>query len=184
MSVIALAAVEVSSIAQGVVVADGMLKHADVTLLASTTLSPGRFWVVIGGDVAEVRASHGRGLALAADTLIDHLLLPQLDAQVLPAIGGVAPWSEDDALAIVETLSAASAIVAADTGVKSASVRLRRVRLADGIGGKGVVVFSGAVPDVQAAAEAGSHEARTRGLLARSVVIPRLDAQLRARLFG
>ncbi len=184
MNLIALAAVECSSIAQGVVVADGMLKHAEVTLLASTTLSPGRFWVLIGGSVAEVRASHGRGIVLAADTLIDQLFLPQLDSQVLPAFAGVATWGESDALGVIETLSAASAIVAADTSVKAATVSLRRIRLADGIGGKGVVALSGAVHDVQAAVEAGAHSARTRGLLARSVVIPRVEPQLRARLFG
>lgn len=184
MNPIALAALECSSIAQGVVVADAMVKHADVSLLAATTLSPGRFWVLIGGDVADVRAAHARGLESAADTLIDQLFLPSLDPQVLPALAGVAPWGEDDALGIVETLSAASAIVAADTSVKAAAVRLRRMRLADGIGGKGVVMLSGGVPDVQAAIEAGSRDARARGLLARAVVIPRLDAQLRARLLG
>lgn len=184
MSAIALAAVECSSIAQGVVVADGMLKQADVTLLASTTLSPGRFWVLIGGSVAEVRSAHGRGIALAADTLIDQLFLPQLDAQVLPAFAGTSPGGEDDALGILETLSAASAIVAADASAKAAAVSLRRIRLADGIGGKGVVLLSGRLPDVQAAVEAGAFGARGRGLLARSVVIARVDAQLRARLLG
>jgi len=184
MNVLALAALECSSIAQGVVVADAMVKHADVTLLAATSLSPGRFWVLIGGDVAEVRAAHGRGMESAADTLIDQLFLPQLDPQVLPALSGVAPWGEDDAVGVIETLSAASAVIAADTSAKAAAVRLRRMRLADGIGGKGVVLLSGDVPDVQAAVDAGSREARARGLLARAVVIPRLDSQLRARLFG
>lgn len=184
MSPIALAALECSSIAQGVVVADAMVKHAEVSLLAATTLSPGRFWVLIGGEVAEVRAAHARGIESAADTLIDQLFLPQLDPQVLPAFAGVAPWGEDDAAGVIETLSAASAVVAADTAVKAASVRLRRLRLADGIGGKGVVLLSGGVPDVQAAVDAGGREARRRGLLARAVTIPRLDAQLRARLLG
>lgn len=184
MNPIALAALECSSIAHGIVVADGMLKHAEVSLLASTTLSPGRFWILIGGAVADVRAAHGRGLALAADTLIDHLLLPQLDPQVLPAAAGVAPWGDAEALGVIETLSAASAILAADTAVKAAAVRLRRIRLADGIGGKGVVALTGAIPDVQAAAEAGARGARERGLLVRTSVIPRVDAQLRARLFG
>jgi microcompartment protein CcmL/EutN len=184
MNPIAIAAVETSSIAQGVVVADAMLKQAEVELLAATTTSPGRFWVLVGGAVAPVRAAHARGIELAADTVIDQLLLPQLDAAVLPAIHGVAAWSEDDAVGVIESLTAASAIVAADTAVKSARVRLRRIRLADGIGGKGVVLLSGLVHDVQEAVRAGREDAQRRGLLARAVVVPRIDPGLRQHLFG
>jgi microcompartment protein CcmL/EutN len=182
MNHVAIAAVETSSIAQGVVAADAMLKTADVELLESTTLSPGRYWVLIGGEVATVRASHRRGVEVAADTLLDQLFIPQLHEGVLPALRGVVAAPPDDALGILETLTAASAIVAADTAVKAANVTIRDVRLANGIGGKGVVSLSGTVSAVQAAIDAGRSDALKRGLLARSVVIPRLDPQLRGRL--
>lgn len=182
MTHVAIAAVETSSIAQGVVTADAMLKTAEVELLESTTLSPGRYWVLVGGDVATVRASHRRGVEVAADTLLDQLFIPQLHEGVLPALRGVVSARPDDALGILETLTAASAIVAADTAVKAANVTIRDVRLANGIGGKGVVTLSGTVSAVQAAIEAGRADALKRGLLARAVVIPRLDPQLRGRL--
>jgi microcompartment protein CcmL/EutN len=182
MNPVAIAAVETSSIAQGVVVADAMLKQAEVTLLESSTLTPGRYWVLVGGEVATVRSSHRRGVEIAADTLLDQLFIPQLHEGVLPALRGVVRPPSDDALGILETLTAASAIVAADVAVKAARVTLRDIRIANGIGGKGVVTLSGAVSDVQAAIEAGRADAQKRGLLARAVVIPRLDAQLRARL--
>jgi microcompartment protein CcmL/EutN len=182
MSHVAIAAVETSSIAQGVVAADAMLKTAEVELLESTTLSPGRYWVLVGGEVATVRASHRRGVEVAADTLLDQLFIPQLHEGVLPALRGVVAARPDDALGILETLTAASAIVAADFAVKAANVTIRDVRLANGIGGKGVVTLSGTVSAVQAAVEAGRADALKRGLLARAVVIPRLDAQLRGRL--
>jgi microcompartment protein CcmL/EutN len=182
MSLVAIAAVETSSIAQGVVVADAMLKTAEVQLLESTTLSPGRFWVLVGGEVATVRASHRRGVEVAADTLLDQLFIPQVHEGVLAALRGIVPGGEDDAFGILETLTAASAIVAADTAVKAANVTIRDVRLANGIGGKGVVSLSGTVSAVQAAIEAGRADALRRGLLARSVVIPRLDPQLRRRI--
>ena len=47
-------------LAQGVVTGDAMVKTAEVTLLQATTLSPGKYWVLIGGDVATVRASMKR----------------------------------------------------------------------------------------------------------------------------
>lgn len=182
MNPVAIAAVETSSIAQGIVVADAMLKMADVELLEASTLSPGKYWILIGGEVAPVRASLRRGLELAAETLVDSLMLPQLDAQVLPALRGTARRDAGDALGVIETLSAASAIVAADTAAKAARVTLRDLRLANGLGGKGVLLLSGDVSDVQAAVEAGREDARKRGLLARAVVIPRLEPDLRARI--
>ena len=52
----AVAAIETSSIAQGTVAADAMAKTAEVEILELGPLSPGKFWVLIGGEVARVRA--------------------------------------------------------------------------------------------------------------------------------
>ena len=57
---VAIAAVETSSIAQGTVVGDAMVKQAEVTLVEACTLSPGKYWVLIGGEVGPVRSSFGR----------------------------------------------------------------------------------------------------------------------------
>ena len=183
MSDVAIAAVETSSIAQGLVTADAMVKQADVDVLHATVLSPGRYWIVVGGRVADVRSAHRRGVEVAGDALLDQLFIPQLHDGVMPALRGVVPPSDADAVGVVETLSAASAIVAADAAAKAAAIVLRDLRLANGIGGKGVVLVSGAVGDVEAAVEAGQADARRLGLLTRAVVIPRVHAQLKARLF-
>ena len=183
MSFVAIGAVETSSIAQGVVTGDAMVKTAQVSLLAATTLTPGKYWVLIGGEVATVRASMKRGIEVAAETLLDSLFIPQLHEQVLPALAGTAVRRDDDALGIIETLTAASAIEAADAAAKAADVALRDLRLANGIGGKGVVYLTGTVSNVQAAIDAGRSLALKKSLLARSVVIPRLHEQFKARLF-
>jgi len=180
---VAIAAIETSSIAQGAVVGDAMVKQAEVTLLQARTLSPGKYWVLIGGDVGPVRAAHARGLEVAADTLLDSLFIPQLHAMVLPALSGAVPPLEADALGVIETLTAAAAIVAADRAAKTAAVTVRDVRLADGLGGKGFVFLGGEVGDVQAAVEAGRAEALAKGLLVRSVVVPRLHPQMKEWVF-
>lgn len=182
MNPVAIAAIETSSIAQGFLVADAMVKQAEIDVLEASTLSPGRFWILVGGEVATVRASHRRGVEVAADTLLDDLLIPQIHAGVLAALRGIAPAPQADALGVIETLSAASAIVAADLAAKAAAITVRDVRLANGIGGKGVVTLAGELGDVQAAIEAGRAPAQKRGLLARSIIIPRLDPRLRVRL--
>ena len=182
MSPVAIAAIETSSIAQGLVTADAMVKQAEVELLEASVLSPGRYWIVVGGEVATVRAAHKRGVEVAADTLLDQLMIPQLDPGVLRALRGLAGGGDDESVGVLETLTAASAIVAADAAAKTSAITLRDLRLANGIGGKGVVVLSGALSDVQAAVAGGRAEAERRGLLARAVVVPRMDARLRARI--
>jgi len=180
---VAIAAVETSSIAQGTVAADAMVKTAEVESRELGALSPGKFWVLIGGEVATVRAAWQRGREVAAETLLDTLFIPQLHEGVLPALRGTCPPCEHDALGVIETLTAASAIVAADRAAKAAEVTLRDLRLADGLGGKGVLWLSGSVSGVQAAVEAARAEAQRQGLLARAIVIPRLHPQRTARRF-
>jgi len=183
MNPVAVAAIETSSIAQGALAADAMVKTAEVDLIHATTVTPGKFWVLIGGEVATVRASLQRGIAVAADALLDSFLIPQLHAMVLPALSGTAAGADHDALGVIETLTAASAIVAADRAAKTADVVLRDLRLANGLGGKGVLFLTGDVSNVQAAVEAGRAEALAKGLLARSVVIPRLHRQMKEKMF-
>lgn len=179
---VAIGAIETSSIAQGTVVGDAMVKTAEVDLLEACTLSPGKYWILIGGEVAQVRAAMSRGLELAAETLLDSLFIPQIHAMVIPALAGTAKAEDHDALGVIETLTAAAAIVAADRAAKTATVLLRDLRLANGLGGKGVLFLTGDVANVQAAVEAGRAEALKKGLLSRSVVIPKLHAQMKARV--
>ncbi len=179
---VAIAAIETSSIAQGALTGDAMVKVAEVELLQACPISPGKYWILIGGDVASVRASFQRGLEVAADTLLDSLMIPQLHEMVLPALAGTAPRGDDDALGVIETLTATAAIVAADRAAKAATVTLRDLRLANGLGGKGVLFLTGDVSNVQAAVEAGREEALRKGLLARSVVVPRLHPKMKLRI--
>jgi microcompartment protein CcmL/EutN len=180
---VAIGAIETSSIAQGTVVGDAMVKQADVTLVEACTLSPGKYWVLVAGEVGPVRSAFARGVEVAAETLLDSLFIPQLHEMVLPALRGSVGVRDDDALGVIETLTAASAIVAADRAAKSAAVTLRDLRLSNGLGGKGFVFLSGEVGDVQAAVEAGRAEAVQKGLLVRSVVVPRLHPQMKERVF-
>jgi len=180
--IVALAALETSSIAQGHVVADALVKTAEVELLEAAPVSPGKYWVMIAGEVGPVRAAWSRGREVAAETLLDQFFIPQIHEGVLPALRGAVRGVDHDALGVIETVTAAVAIVAADAAAKAAEVVIRDVRLANGIGGKGVVLVTGRVGDVEAAIAAGRDEALRLGLLTRSVVIPRVHPQFKARL--
>jgi microcompartment protein CcmL/EutN len=150
----ALAIVELSSIARGVVVADTMVKKAVVRLLQNDTISPGKHLVVLDGDVAEVEEALAAGLAAAAGTLVDRLFLPQAHAQLAPLLAGKdgkPPGGAMDSVGLFESYSVCATVLAADAAAKAARVTLVDMLLGQGIGGKGVFTMTGPLEDVQAA---------------------------------
>ena len=176
----ALGMLELSSIAVAYQVEDAMLKGSDVELLVARTICSGKYIVMIGGQVQAVESSLRAGKDVSMEALIDELVIPNVDPRVFPAItGGVALRDEDkDALGILEAFSVTSIIEGADSAVKAAEVTLFRIHVAMAIGGKGFLMLTGRVADVQAAVEAGARQIGRRGLLVGKVVIPRPEEQL------
>ena len=174
----ALALLEFSSIAAGIQAADAMVKRAPIDVIKAGTVQPGKYLVLIGGQVADVEESLAAGREVGGATAVDFVYLPQVHPEVVEAIGGGRVPEVTDALGVVETTTVAAAIHAADAGIKGAEVRLVEVRLADGLGGKGIVLFSGLVADVEAAVEIGVGVLERPDLLVRQVVIPQLHPEM------
>ena len=174
----ALALLEFSSIAAGIQAADAMVKRAPIGVIRAGTVQPGKYLVLIGGQVADVEESLAVGREVGAAAAVDFVFLPQVHREVVDAIGGGRVPEVKDALGVVETTTVAAAIHAADAGIKGAEVRLVDVRLADGLGGKGIVLFAGLVADVEAAVEIGVGVLERPGLLVRQVVIPQLHPEM------
>jgi microcompartment protein CcmL/EutN len=177
----AIGLLEFDSIAAGIVAGDAMVKSSPVASLFAGTVHPGRYLVLVGGDTASVEIALERG---GTDTLVDALFLPDVHPAVVAAITttDAAALRLGDALGIVETSTAATAIVAADAGVKSADVSLPAVRLADDLGGKAYCLFTGLVADVEAAVESAVDRTRHRERLVASRVIARLHDDMRDNL--
>jgi microcompartment protein CcmL/EutN len=179
----ALALLEFSSIATGIQAADAMVKRAPIEVIRSGTVQPGKYLVLIGGEVADVEESLRRGRELGGGSLVDEVYLPQVHPQVVTAIAGGRAVDPRDAVGVVETISVAASILSADAGLKGAEVNLIEIRLADGLGGKGIVLFSGSVHDVEAAVEIGVGVLDRPDLLVRQVVIPQLHPEIWENLF-
>ncbi|VYU75153.1 propanediol utilization microcompartment protein PduT [Metakosakonia massiliensis] len=169
----AIGILELTSIAKGMELGDAMLKSANVKLLVSKTLCPGKFLVMIGGDVGAVQQAIATGDSQAGEMLVDSLVLPNIHASVLPAISGLNPVETRQAVGIVETWSVAACVSAADKAVKAANVTLVRVHMAFGIGGKCYMVVTGDISDVENAVTVASESAGEKGLLVYRSVIPR-----------
>ena len=180
----AIGLVEFNSIAQGISAGDAMVKRAEVELLEARTICPGKYMVLIGGDTGPVGESMESGIEVGADTVVDRLFLPNAHPSLFPAIAGAVQMEEVEALGIIETISVASTIVAADAAAKEANVILIDIRLANGLGGKSFVLIAGDLPNVEAAVSAGVELMREEGSLIRSVTIPRLHEDMRRQIVG
>jgi microcompartment protein CcmL/EutN len=167
----ALALIELSSIARGYPVADAMVKKAPVALLDCRPVSPGKFLVLVAGEVAAVDEAFRRGLEIAGDRVVDKLFLPQAHATLVPAVRGEATAAAGvDSLAIVETLTVAAAILGADAAVKTAAVRIIEMQLARGLGGKAFFTLSGPLAEIEAAVEAATNLVDAAQILATEII--------------
>jgi len=166
---------ELCSVARGIEVADTVLWEARVEILFSTPVHPGKYVVLFTGSIEDVRAALRHGAEVAGTDLVDQLIIPQVHEQVVPMLkrNGGHVRGELDAIGVVETNTVASAIVAADLALKTATVDLLELRIANGLGGKSFFTLTGEVSDVRSAVAAGARTASERGLLAREVVIAR-----------
>ena len=171
---------ELSSVARGIEVADTVLWEARVELLFATPVHPGKYVVLFTGSVDDVRAAVRHGSEVAGPDLVDQLVIQQVHEQVVPMLkrNGGHVSGELDAIGVVETNTVASAIVAADLALKTATVDLLELRIANGLGGKSFFTLTGEVSDVRSAVAAGARTAQDRGLLAREVGIARPHPEL------
>jgi microcompartment protein CcmL/EutN len=167
-----LGMLEVNSIAVGIEAGDAMLKTANVTLVTAQPVCPGKYIVLIQGDVAAVKSSVEAGKAVAKESLVDMLVIPSLHPQVFAALNGSSDIEKRDAVGVIETFSLATAIYVADASVKAAEVDLIEIRLGRGLGGKAFVLLTGDVSSVRAAVESGVKKHENEGTIAKTVVIP------------
>ncbi len=177
----ALGLLEFDSIAVGIAAGDAMAKRAPVDVIRAGTVHPGRYLVLVAGSVADVEEALTAGRSSGQEALLDEVFLPNVHPDVAAAIGGSLASASGEALGVIETPTVASIIAAADAGLKGARVRLLKLRLADGLGGKGYLLFDGPVSEVEAAVEIGqaSIPAGERSI---SRVIAQLHGEMRDNL--
>jgi microcompartment protein CcmL/EutN len=178
----AIALIEFGSIAAGAFAADAMVKEAPIHVLRVGTAQPGKFLVLVGGGTAEVELAHAAGVRAGSPHVLDDVFLPDVHQQVADGIGGARREDGYDTLTILETSTVAAIIRACDAAIKGAEVNLKEIRLADGLGGKGIAVLTGERTDVEAAVEIAARALAGRsGTMCHSIV-SRIDDALAGEL--
>lgn len=162
---------EFKSIAKGIEVTDEVLKAANVELIFANPICPGKYVAMVTGEVAAVNHAMRTAENLGDVFQIESLTLSNVQDEVLKALAGTIDPGEIQALGIIETMSAVSSIMVADTAVKSSNIRLIEVRIARGLGGKGFTLLTGEISSVKRAIEACKNEYKPTGEILCATVV-------------
>lgn len=179
----AIGLLEIKNVTKGIEVADQMLKAANVELVMAQPLCPGKYVVMVTGDVGAVQSAIRTGKATGSDQVVDEFVLPNIHSGVYPALAGCTDIKELKALGVIESFSVASAVTAADAAAKAAPIELVEIRLARGMGGKAVVLMTGDVGAVTTAVRTGSSLIENSGFLVDKLVIAAPHKALHGALF-
>jgi microcompartment protein CcmL/EutN len=171
----ALAVLELDDIPAGVVAVDALVKKAPIALLRCGTISRGRFLIVMGGTPAAVEEALQEALQAGGYAVLDQVLLADVHPRLVDGMLGARRAPGEGSLAILETTTVASLVLAVERALKGTPVELVEIRLGDsGLAGKGVALLRGHLHDVEAAVElaAAAVSERGRELSSRIIAAP------------
>ena len=133
-----------------------MCKRAPVGLLRADWISPGKFLVLVEGEVAAVDEAFRVGVDVGGDRVVDRLILQQAHDELWPALRGEATRG-----ARASTRSGSSRprrsrprCSAPTPPPRPRGVRITEMQLGRGIGGKAFFTLTGPLEEVEAAVEA------------------------------
>ena len=174
----AIGMAEFYNVTAGVTAADIMAKTADVEIIRASAICPGKYIVIIGGELSAVKASVESCKAKLSRKLVDSFVLGNPHEDIFPAVYGCAEVGEGEALGVLEAFSAVSIIMAADAAAKTSQVKLIELRIGKGMSGKSYMFLTGSVASVEAAIEKSAQALKEEGVYLDSTVIARPDRKL------
>jgi len=170
--------VEYAGIPYGIAVLDRLVKRTAVEVVYARPVCVGKYLIVLGGNVDDVRESQAEVESLGPAKRISDYLLTSAHQEILAYFRRAAKETDKlhtpEAVGILETRNASSGFHSLDRALKNGSVRLAKIWLGHYIGGKLCYVLTGRVGDVQAAIDAGRAGIDEKSLLD-SQVIPHPD---------
>lgn len=167
----AIGLMELKSIPIGIETADEMLKAANVDLIMANPICPGKYMILISGDVGAVKSSIETGKKVADIFLVEYHIINNVHEDVLISLSGYSEIDKVKSIGAIETISALTAIKAGDVAVKASNVKLIETRIAKGLGGKGFFILTGEVSAVKSAIKSCLNELGESGSIISTSVI-------------
>jgi len=163
---IALAALEVASIARGIYVLDQMAKRAETNIVAARTVSPGKYLIIISGRVAEIEEAQFAAREHVQEHYIDDVIIRDPHPLLRQTLISELTPQFAEAVAIIELTSLCSTVLAIDRVLKGAEVEIVELRLGASLSGKGVFTVTGPLHMIEAACDVVHGAIDSRRILA------------------
>ena len=174
----AIAIIEFTTVSSGIKAADTMAKTANIDIAEAQAVCPGKFMIIITGKISAVNAAVEAAKTICGERHISSFVLGNPHESLLQAFYGTSENIKVHALGVFETFDAASAVMAADTAVKTAIVDLIEIRLAKGMCGKSYVTMTGEIAAVEAAVSRAKEAIAGCGMFLDSCIIANPDDKL------
>lgn len=173
-----LGMLEFRSIAKGIEIADVVLKAAEVELIECKTICPGKYMILISGEVGAVKEALDKAKDQSEEFLISSFLLPSVHEDIINVLKNKTRLlSPSEAIGIVETTNVTSGIFILDKALKSAQVKLFKLMLGMAIGGKSYFIIYGDVSSVNEAVKEALNASEKKKVVY-SIVIPSPSKEL------
>ncbi len=153
----ALGLIETSSIPKGMKILDSILKKTQVNLITSKPICPGKYLIIIRGTVESINIALNIATTIGEKAILYSCSIDKLNDKVFYALKERKKPENIEALGIIETKTSIASIVLADVLCDSSDIELVRLRLANGIGGKGLIIFAGDVSSVKNAIQSAKY---------------------------
>lgn len=153
----ALGLIETSSISKGMEILDNILKQTKIELITGRSVCPGKYLIIIEGTVQSINFALQVSRAIGEESILYSHAINNLNEQVFYVLKEKKKPENIKALGIIETRTSIASIVLADVLCDSSNVELIKLRLANGIGGKGLLIFTGDVSSVKNAIQSAKY---------------------------
>ena len=182
----AIGFLEIKGAADGAAAVDTAVKAALVEVLDTKVVCSGKFTVLLAGQTAAVEAAVAAAKKEAGSSIYDLCVIGRGPPSLYWALHGQFPGDghrrqvsglpKSQAAAIVEALSMAAGLEAADAALKAAQVSLMELRLGYALGGRSYFTITGTTGAVKAALDTAVQKAAERGGLGTHCLIPQFNA--------
>ncbi|MDD5659390.1 MAG: BMC domain-containing protein [Actinomycetota bacterium] len=173
-----LAVVEFKSIAKGIYVTDAMLKAANVNLVMSSSLCPGKYLTIVEGETSAVENSLKVADEIGKKHVFSSEIINSINPKVLEAIYGKLDDKIKGSIAIIESMHIASLIRSADEVADAVDIEFTDFRLARGCGVNSFYIYSGELSSVHEGSRVASQYLISNGALLAARVISGPDPEI------
>lgn len=148
-----LGLIETSSIPKGMEILDNILKKTKIELIVGRAICPGKYIIIVEGTVQSVNFALDIATEIGEKFILGNYLISKLNDKVFRALKERKKPENIQSLGIIETKDSVTSIVLADILCDSLDIELLKLQLANGIGGKGLLIFTGHISSVKNAIE-------------------------------